>query len=77
MLDRQIRVVGIDNNADYINQAQDTIRRAGLDHLISVVEMSVYELEAHLPPNEQMPTPPMMGMMITDGATRRTKDRGQ
>jgi hypothetical protein len=54
LLDRQIRVVGIDYDADYISKAQDTIRRAGLAHLVSVIEMSVYHLDAHPPPRKHL-----------------------
>ncbi|KAI2508815.1 methyltransferase domain-containing protein [Fragilaria crotonensis] len=54
LLDRQIRVVGIDYDADYIAKAHDTISRAGLDHLVSVIEMSVYQLDAPPPPRKQL-----------------------
>jgi SAM-dependent methyltransferase len=44
LLERKIRVVGIDYDADYVHKANHAIQKANLDHVVSVVTMSVYDV---------------------------------
>lgn len=44
LLERKIRVVGIDYDADYVQKANHAIQKANLDHTVSVVTMSVYDV---------------------------------
>lgn len=45
LLDRKIRVVGLDYDADYVMEAQLAVKKANMEHCISVVDMSVYDAE--------------------------------
>jgi hypothetical protein len=44
LLERKIRVVGIDYDADYVHKANHAIQKAHLDPVVSVVTMSVYDV---------------------------------
>jgi len=52
--------MGLDYDADYVAKAQNAIRNAGLDQVVSVVDMSVYDVQRDksklLLPGETRPT---------------------
>jgi hypothetical protein len=52
--------MGLDYDADYVAKAQNAIRNAGLDQVVSVVDISVYDVQRDksklLLPGETRPT---------------------